>query len=125
MYFLYDRILRKTIASLNMQVVDLIIDIHGNHVIKSLLIGLKAAERPEDQDNLGSHLSSHYTDFIFKACIHNCVLIAKHKHGCNVIQRCLEKGSRAQKLEIANYIIYNIQHLIEDPYGNYLVQDVI
>ena len=41
------------------------------------------------------------------------------------MQRCLEKGSRAQKLELANYIIDNISQLIEDPYGNYLVQNVI
>ena len=37
----------------------------------------------------------------------------------------MEKGSRRQKLDLANYIIDNIHHLIEDPYGNYLVQNVI
>ena len=41
------------------------------------------------------------------------------------MQRCLEKGSRDQKLHLANYIIENIHDLIEDPYGNYLVQNVI
>ena len=41
------------------------------------------------------------------------------------MQRCLEKGTRRQKLELANYIIANIDYLIEDPYGNYLVQNVL
>lgn len=41
------------------------------------------------------------------------------------MQRCLEKGTRRQKLELANYIIQNIDYLIEDPYGNYLVQNVL
>jgi pumilio RNA-binding family len=44
-----------------------------------------------------------------------------HKHGCCVMQRCLEKGTRNQKLELANYIIEQMDYLIEDPYGNYLV----
>lgn len=81
----YDSILKKIISCLNMQVVDLTIDMHGNHVIQSLLMVFKASERPQDQDNLGSHQTSYYTDFIFKACINNCVPIGKHKHGCCVM----------------------------------------
>lgn len=121
----FDRILRIIIACLSQQVVDLTIDMHGNHVIQSLLMVFKASERPQDEDNMGSHQTSEYTDFIFQACIDNCVPIGKHKHGCCVMQRCLEKGSRRQKLELANYIIESIHQLIEDPYGNYLVQNVI
>ena len=55
----------------------------------------------------------------------NCIKIGKHKHGCCVMQRCLEKGTRSQKLALANHIIEHIHHLIEDPYGNYLVQNVL
>jgi hypothetical protein len=42
-----------------------------------------------------------------------------------VVQRCLEKGTRKQKLELADHIINNLAHLIEDPFGNYLVQNVL
>lgn len=48
-----------------------------------------------------------------------------HKHGCCVMQRCLEKGSRDQKLRLSYFIIENLHNLIEDPYGNYLVQNVL
>jgi hypothetical protein len=48
-----------------------------------------------------------------------------HKHGCCVMQRCLEKGTRNQKLQLASYIIAQMDYLIEDPYGNYLVQNVL
>jgi hypothetical protein len=41
------------------------------------------------------------------------------------MQRCLEKGSREQKLRLSYYIIDNLHNLIEDPYGNYLVQNVL
>jgi hypothetical protein len=41
------------------------------------------------------------------------------------MQRCLEKGTWNQKINLANYIIVEMTSLIEDPYGNYLVQNVI
>lgn len=41
------------------------------------------------------------------------------------MQRCLEKGTWNQKIDLSNYIIIEMKSLIEDPYGNYLVQNVI
>ena len=41
------------------------------------------------------------------------------------MQRCLEKGSRAQKMSLADVIIRHLSALIEDPFGNYLVQNVL
>ena len=41
------------------------------------------------------------------------------------MQRCLEKGALQQKLALADVIIENLAELIEDPYGNYLVQNVL
>ena len=96
-------------------------DMHGNHVIQAFLMIFKASENPADNDSSGSMLNSQYTQFIFNGCMKNCVNIGKHKHGCCVMQRCLEKGTQTQKLELANYIIEHMENLIEDPYGNYLV----
>lgn len=66
-----------------------------------------------------------YTQFIFDACMHYCQEIGTHKHGCCVMQRCLEKGSRVQKMALADVIINHLSALIEDPFGNYLVQNVL
>ena len=55
----------------------------------------------------------------------NCVEIGSHKHGCCVMQRCLEKGLLMQKLQLADVIIAYLPSLIEDPFGNYLVQNVL
>ena len=100
-------------------------DMHGNHVIQAFLMIFKASESPSDADGLGSEITSQYTQFIFEACMQSCVEIGMHKHGCCVMQRCLEKGTRNQKLQLANFIIDQMQYLIEDPYGNYLVQNVL
>ncbi len=55
----------------------------------------------------------------------NCIEIGSHKHGCCVMQRCLEKGREKQKLALADVIIHYLHSLIEDPFGNYLVQNVL
>lgn len=54
-----------------------------------------------------------------------CKEIGTHKHGCCVMQRCLEKGSRTQKMALADVIVAHLADLIEDPFGNYLVQNVL
>ena len=54
-----------------------------------------------------------------------CDSIGSDKHGCCVMQRCLEKGLQTQKLALADVIISRLNLLIEDPYGNYLVQNVL
>ena len=41
------------------------------------------------------------------------------------MQRCLEKGRMEQKVKLAIKIISQVGNLIEDPYGNYLVQNVL
>lgn len=57
--------------------------------------------------------------------MNHCIEIGSHKHGCCVMQRCLEKGRESQKLSLADVIIHQLSSLIEDPYGNYLVQNVL
>ena len=115
----------KVIQALNQEIVELTMDMHGNHVIQAFLMIFKASEHPADLDQVGSEMTSQYTQFIFDACMANCIEIGKHKHGCCVMQRCLEKGTKNQKLNLANYIIIHMPSLIEDPYGNYLVQNVL
>lgn len=41
------------------------------------------------------------------------------------MQRCLEKGRFSQKLALARVIVNNIADLIEDAFGNYLIQNVL
>jgi Pumilio-family RNA binding repeat len=38
----------------------------------------------------------------------HCKEIGTHKHGCCVMQRCLEKGSKAQKMMLADVIIRHL-----------------
>lgn len=98
---------------------------NGNHVIQAFLLTFKASEQPEQPDSPGSEAYAAYTQFIFGACMAYCDQIGSDKHGCCVMQRCLEKGLQVQKLALADIIISRIHYLIEDAYGNYLVQNVL
>ncbi|CDW87351.1 UNKNOWN [Stylonychia lemnae] len=120
-----DTEMMRIIEFLNQYIKDMSLSVHGNHVIQAFLCIFKSSMNPEDHDQEGSEIYQKYTQFIFDACIRDCIEIGSHKHGCCVMQRCLEKGREVQKLALADVIIQNLHSLIEDPYGNYLVQNVL
>jgi len=106
-------------------VVELSIHPHGNHVIQAILVAFRSSEKPQDEDTPGVEKREQVTEFIFEACRSNSRMVGMHKHGCCVMQRCLEKGCKRQKYALADVIIDNLSCLIEYPYGNYLVQNVL
>lgn len=117
--------LLSLIEQMKDHVLDLATHTHGNHVIQAFLVSFKSSDRPSDIDQPGSEQRALYTQFIFESCMTYCKEIGSHKHGCCVMQRCLEKGRMSQKLDLADVIIQKLSSLIEDPYGNYLVQNVL
>ena len=112
-------------ALMSEYIFDLSTHSNGNHVIQAFLLTFKASDKPEQADQPGSEALEVYTRFIYRACMAYCDQIGSDKHGCCVMQRCLEKGLTSQKLALADVIISRIHFLIEDPYGNYLVQNVL
>jgi len=92
-------------------VVELIQDLNGNHVIQRCL------NRLTPKDN----------QFIYDAVTsgNNCVQVATHRHGCCVLQRCIDHGSEKQKVQLIQEITKNALTLVQDPYGNYVVQYVL
>ena len=90
-------------------VAELSTDLHGNHTIQICL-----KRMPRDS-----------TDFIFEEAKKNCVRIANHKHGCCVLQKCLESGNGVQKGGLVVEVIANSKELVLNPYGNYVVQHIL
>ncbi|OTB05440.1 hypothetical protein M426DRAFT_72919 [Hypoxylon sp. CI-4A] len=97
------------IQALRFRVVELIQDLNGNHVIQKCLNKLSA---PDAQ-------------FIFSAVGNHCVEVGTHRHGCCVLQRCIDHATGDQKLWLVNKIIENACRLVQDPFGNYVVQYII
>ncbi|CAI6098499.1 unnamed protein product, partial [Clonostachys chloroleuca] len=97
------------IEALRFRVVELIQDLNGNHVIQKCL----------------NKLSSADAQFIFDAVGNNCVEVGTHRHGCCVLQRCIDHASGDQKLWLIQRITEHSRILVQDPFGNYVVQYII
>ncbi|KAH6642427.1 armadillo-type protein [Boeremia exigua] len=100
---------RIIIQALSGQVVDLIQDLNGNHVIQKCL----------------NHLKSSEAQFIFDAVGEHCVIVGTHRHGCCVLQRCIDHASGFQKVDLVRQITAHSFHLVQDPFGNYVVQYIL
>jgi len=89
--------------------VELIQDLNGNHVIQKCLNRLK----PED------------AQFIFDAVGEHCIPVGTHRHGCCVLQRCIDHASGAQKIQLIQKITAHSLELVQDAFGNYVVQYIL
>ena len=97
------------IDALRNDVVTLSKDLNGNHVIQKCLQNLKPSE----------------FQFIFDAAYDHSLEIATHRHGCCVLQRCLDFGTKEQCQKLCEKLLSNIDKLTVDPFGNYVVQYII
>jgi hypothetical protein len=95
--------------SLSHDVVRLVKDVHGNHVIQKVL------QRFEHPDK----------EFIYEAVSTDCAAIATNKQGCCVLQRCLEFASPAQHKALVACILQVCLQIVQDPFGNYVLQYVL
>jgi uncharacterized membrane protein YgcG len=100
------RLIREALKG---SVVALIQDLNGNHVIQ------KCIHRLEPNDN----------QFIYDAVAYHCVQVATHRHGCCVMQRCIDHSSNQQKMQLIEEIKNNALNLVQDQFGNYVVQYVL
>ncbi|KAI2625489.1 ARM repeat-containing protein [Xylaria nigripes] len=97
------------IDALRFRVVELIQDLNGNHVIQKCLNKLGSAD----------------SDFIFSAVGTHCIEVGTHRHGCCVLQRCIDHASGPQKVWLISQITEHALRLVQDPFGNYVVQYII
>ncbi|KAF7882633.1 uncharacterized protein EAF02_005996 [Botrytis sinoallii] len=97
------------IGALRYRVVELIQDLNGNHVIQKCL----------------NKLSPTDAQFIFDAVGQHCVDVGTHRHGCCVLQRCIDHASGDQKAWLIRQISNNAYVLVQDPFGNYVVQYIL
>ena len=87
----------------------LCIDSHGNHVIQRILLKLE----------------HKYSKFVFDAVAENVGDVARHRHGCCVIQRCLDSPPCPARSHLVRRIVAKSLELMQDAYGNYVIQYVL
>eukprot|EP00756_Hemistasia_phaeocysticola_P051136 Hpha_TRINITY_DN26319_c0_g1::TRINITY_DN26319_c0_g1_i1::g.9319::m.9319 len=84
-------------------------DLNGNHIVQQCLQSL-----PPD-------LCQPLHDMVLPRVIE----FGTHRHGCCVLQRCIEYGSQDQQMQLVVAVIENALQLVQDPFGNYLLQYIL
>lgn len=97
------------IQALSSRVVELVQDLNGNHVVQKCLTRL-GAERSQ---------------FIYDAVGKFCVIVGTHRHGCCVLQRCIDHAQGFQRAQLIARITHCAFDLVQDPFGNYVVQYIL
>ncbi|KAL4802753.1 hypothetical protein BDV18DRAFT_154086 [Aspergillus unguis] len=100
---------QTVIYALKDHVVELVQDLNGNHVIQKCL----------------NHLEPEDSQFIYDAVGANCVDVGTHRHGCCVLQRCIDHASGEQRARLIAQITHKAFYLVQDPFGNYVVQYIL
>ncbi|CAR23341.1 Mpt5p [Lachancea thermotolerans CBS 6340] len=90
------------------QVVVLINDLNGNHVVQKCIFKFPPSK----------------FGFIIDAIVdnNNIVKISTHKHGCCVLQKLLSVCTLQQIFKISVKIVQFLRSLINDQFGNYIIQ---
>ncbi|KAG2299885.1 hypothetical protein Bca52824_036357 [Brassica carinata] len=96
-------------SALEPGLLSLVRDLNGNHVIQSCLKFLA----PEDNK------------FVLEGATRFCATIATNKHGCCVLQDCVKYSDGAERENLIAEIARNSLHLAQDPFGNYVVQNIL
>ncbi|CAH2355808.1 suppressor protein Mpt5p [[Candida] railenensis] len=99
------------IKGLKPYIIELIKDLNGNHVIQKIL----------------NKFSPQNCQFIYESILRDLIVVATHKHGCCVLQKCLNHVTDEQLYEFARSILkfQNFYKLINDQFGNYVLQYLI
>ena len=97
------------VNSLSERVVELVQDLNGNHVVQKCL----------------NRLGAENSQFIYDAVGKHCVIVGTHRHGCCVLQRCIDHATGYQRARLIARITQNAFALVQDPFGNYVVQYIL
>lgn len=102
------QLLQRLCTSFKASVIDLSVNTHGNHVIQTLLRVLPT-----------------YSQFIYDSCEEHCITIATQKHGCCVVQKCLDFATPKQSKSLMKVVIRHAYSLVQNQYANYVISYII
>jgi len=98
------------LEELSPHIVKCVQDQNGNHVVQKCIEQIRPISR---------------IYFILDAFKGNICLMARHPYGCRVVQRVLENCEEDRVSSSLSELIAQIQSLVQDQYGNYVIQHII
>lgn len=84
--------------------------LYGNHIIQKFILTFH---------------SSEYIIFIYNYIYKNFIDISNSKHGIFIVQKCISEGNKIQREKIYKLIQFHLIDLIQNEFGNYLIQFIL
>ena len=106
--------------------VTLIKDLNGNHAVSRLLVSplfMSLGDNAEDPER--REKGQTVRKDVYHIVASNCVEICRNRQGCCIIQRCLQWAPEPFRTEIINAALNCSLKLVQDPFGNYVVQYIL
>mmetsp|Transcript_32756 Transcript_32756/g.37267 ORF Transcript_32756/g.37267 Transcript_32756/m.37267 type:complete len:938 (+) Transcript_32756:205-3018(+) len=119
--------LPKLLIEFHHNVLSCIHDQNGNHVIQKCIevMSNKAKEAYAVHDGERAKFFGEQIDFIINDVLDNVTPLSCHPYGCRVLQRILEHCVEPKKVRALDEISKCHKVLLDDQYGNYVIQHVL
>jgi pumilio RNA-binding family len=108
-------------------VLSCIYDQNGNHVIQKCIEVVSTRARKSAAHGDENHAASlkEHIEFILNDVLVNAASLSCHPYGCRVLQRILEHCDQETKHAILAEVKTSHRRLLDDQYGNYVIQHVL
>ena len=83
---------------------------YGNYILQKYLSVVKKKE---------------FKNFIYEYIFNNFIILIREKHGVCVLQKSLVEADNDQKKKLFENIVKNLEIIMKDCYGNYLIQFIL
>jgi pumilio RNA-binding family len=115
------------LAEFHHNVLSCIHDQNGNHVIQKCIevLSTRAKKARQSGDHARADFLNHQIDFIVNDVLANTATLSCHPYGCRVLQRILEHCEDVRKTAALDEIALCHRKLLDDQYGNYVIQHVL
>jgi hypothetical protein len=104
-------------------IVEVAKDINGNHSLSKLITSARFCQLGDEEAD--SAAAAAVYGRIFEQISDKCIDICKNRQGCCIIQKCLQHAPEPYHTTIINTVLSNSLKLVQDPFGNYVVQFIL
>ena len=100
-------------------------DQNGNHVIQKCIEVVDPLQLQFILDAFKDKVDVYNQEQSNQQLLFQVLKFSCHPYGCRVVQRLLERCLKSQKEHLLKELLLNTDQLIQDQYGNYVVQHVL
>ena len=119
--------LSRLLREFHHNVLSCIYDQNGNHVIQKCIevINTRSKRALSQSDEKHANSLRSQIDFVINDVLVNAASLSCHPYGCRVLQRILEHCDEDTKHKILDEVKPSHKRLLDDQYGNYVIQHVL